>query len=336
MKTWLSRLFGGADAAPARPHTPAPAPATPQAPIPKPAASGSAGAGVDLARIDLAYCRWLTEPVRGDATPDTEARILAELRRLAGDPAAAGELVPRVPAVVPQLLKSLRDESASSGDLARQIARDAVLVAEVIREANGPLFRRSTPVRTIDGAVVVLGENGLRILLARVAFRPIINMQGGLLARRVAPRLWMQSDTCALAASLLAAECRADPFEAYLAGLMGGVGLIAAVRLIDHLDQPLVPQSDAFCQALLATARALSAGIASQWGLPSFVAAAILEAGQSGAGPLADTLGHADLLAKLRLLVDHGIYASGEEPVASLLAGPAGRHFERLAATAAS
>jgi HD-like signal output (HDOD) protein len=326
MKSWLSRLFGAADAAPANPQAPAPAPAAPQAPAPEPSAR------IDLARIDLAYCRWLTEPVRGDATPDTEARILAELRRLAGDPAAAGELVPRVPAVVPQLLRSLRDESASSGDLARQIARDAVLVAEVIREANGPLFRRSTPVRTIDGAVVVLGENGLRILLARVAFRPIINMQGGLLARRVAPRLWMQSDTCALAASLLAPECQADPFEAYLAGLMGGVGLIAAVRLIDHLDQPVVPQSDAFCHALLGTARKLSAGIAGQWGLPDFVAAAILRAGVPGAGPLADTLGRAGLLARLRLLVDHGIYATGEEPVAGLLAGPAGRHFERLAA----
>jgi HD-like signal output (HDOD) protein len=334
MKSWLSRLFGAADAAPARPQAPVPAPAAPQAPPPEP--SARADARIDLARIDLAYCRWLTEPVRGDATPDTEARILAELRRLAGDPAAAGELVPRVPAVVPQLLRSLRDESASSGDLARQIARDAVLVAEVIREANSPLFRRSTPVRTIDGAVVVLGENGLRILLARVAFRPIINMQGGLLARRVAPRLWMQSDTCALAASLLAPECQADPFEAYLAGLMGGVGLIAAVRLIDHLDQPVVPQSDAFCHALLNTARELSAGIANQWGLPPFVAGAILRASRAGATPLADTLGRAELLAKLRLLVDHGVYASDEEPVASLLAGPAGRHFERLAAAAAS
>jgi HD-like signal output (HDOD) protein len=211
-------------------------------------------------------------------------------------------------------------------------------VAEVIREANSPLFRTAQPVRSIDGAVMVLGENGLRILLARVAFRPIINMQGGALARLVAPRLWAQSDRCALAASLIAPEAGADPFEAYLAGLMLNLGLIVAFRLVDHLDQPVVPQSDAFCDALLDTARVLSAGITTQWELPPFVARAIQRAGRPGAeplaAPLANALGRADLLAKLRLLVDHGVYSAGEPLVPALLAGPAGRHFERLAASA--
>jgi HD-like signal output (HDOD) protein len=330
MKSWLSRLFGAAGAAP----VPAAAAAAP-VPVPTSASpAAQAPAQPSSSRhIDLAFYRWLTDPVRGDASPAAEAAILAELRRLAGDPAAAGELVPRVPAVVPQLLRSLR-EGVDGRELARQIARDALLVAEVIREANSPLFRTAQPVRSIDGAVMVLGENGLRILLARVAFRPIINMQGGALARLVAPRLWAQSDRCALAASLVAPEAGADPFEAYLAGLMLNLGLIVAFRLVDHLEQPVVPQSDAFCDALLDTARALSADIATQWELPPFVARAIQRAGRPGAEALAETLGRADLLAKLRLLVDHGVYSAGEALVQDLLAGPAGRVFERLAASA--
>jgi hypothetical protein len=331
MKQWLIRLFGGTGTGtPASP----PAPTLPVPPVPGGASTASipdVDAGAPR-RVGLAFYRWLTDPVRGDATAAAETRILAELERLRADPAAAGGLVPRVPAVVPQLLKSLRDDSVSGADLARQIARDTVLVAEVIREANSPAFRSAKPVTTIDGAVMVLGENGLRILLARVAFRPIINMQGGRVVKTVAPRLWQQSDGCALAASLMAPELGADPFEAYLAGLVLNVGLIVAFRLIDHLDQPVVPQSDAFCDALLASSRELSAVIAAHWELPPFVAFAIVRAGRAGSVPLAECLGRADLLSRLRLLVDNGVVGLDEAPLPALLAGPAGRHFARLGA----
>lgn len=324
MKQWLMRLFGGADKVPPEPAQPSFSSSTSNA------GPANADSGLAPRHIDLAFYRWLTDPVRGDAAPAVEARILAELERLAADPAAAGDLVPRVPAVVPRLLKSLRDDSVSGADLARQIARDAVLVAEVIREANSPLFRAGKPVTTIDGAVMVLGENGLRILLARVAFRPVINMQGGRLLRTVAPRLWLHSDACALAASLLAPECGADPFEAYLAGLVLDVGLVVAFRIMDRLDQPVVAQSDAFCEALLLGARELSAGIATHWALPPFVAAGVVRAGRAGTIPLAEALGRADLLARLRLLVDQGVYGMDEPAVAALLAGPGRRVFERI------
>jgi HD-like signal output (HDOD) protein len=347
MKQWLTRWFGGAaTAAPARTTPPPSIPGTAS----RPAAAASSGAaaaedegaaafdGAAAPHVDLAFCRWLTDPVRGDADARAEAGILAELARLARDPAAAGALVPRVPAVVPQLLKSLRDDSVSSGELARQIARDAVLVAEVIREANSPYFRGGRPVTTIDGAVMVLGENGLRILLARVAFRPVINMQGGRAADRivrlVAPRLWLHADACALAANLLAPERGADPFEAYLTGLVLDVGLLAAFRLIEQLGHLVVPQSDAFCAALLDGARELSAGIAAHWQLPPFAATAIVRAGRPPnaltAQPLAEALGRADLLAKLRLLLDAGVFGAGDAPLPALLAGPAQTYFERL------
>jgi HD-like signal output (HDOD) protein len=341
MKQWLTRLFGGAaTAAPTQAQSTSSSPGSASTSPASVSASVAAGAGAPAfdaiapPHVDLAFYRWLTDPVRGDAAPRAESSILAELARLARDPAAAGELVPRVPAVVPQLLKSLRDDSVSSADLARQIARDTVLVAEVIREANSPYFRSARPVTTIDGAVMVLGENGLRILLARVAFRPVINLQGGRapdrIVRLVAPRLWQHTDACALAASLLAPELGADPFEAYLAGLVLNVGLVVAFRLIERLGHPVVPQSDAFCEALLAEARELSAGIAAHWELPPFVAAAIVRTGRAGTQPLAATLGRADLLAKLRLLLDHGVFSADDAPLPALLAGPAARHFERL------
>jgi HD-like signal output (HDOD) protein len=205
----------------------------------------------------------------------------------------------------------------SGADLSRQVSQDVVLVAELIREANSPYYRPSAPVRTIEGAVMLLGQNGMRMLLARVAFRPIISMQTGRFARQVAPQVWSQSEKCALAANLLAPALGANPFEAYLAGLMQNVGLIVAFRVIDQVSPGAsMPQSHQFFGELLAAARMLSAAIAREWDFPPEVAAAIEQAGPRDAPPLAQALAQGDRLAKLRLLVDAGVFADDDPKVA--------------------
>jgi HD-like signal output (HDOD) protein len=244
--------------------------------------------------------------------------------------------VPRVPEIIPQLLRSLRDESVSGADLARQVGKDPSLAAEVIREANSPFYRSAKPVRTIDAALLVLGQNGLRMLLARAAFRPIAGVQGGRHARQAAPRIWRHTEHCALAASLLAPALRADPFEAYLAGLMQDVGLIVALRLFDQAFDTAALPADANAAAQLQTAaRQLSARIALQWELPPPIAAAILgaipgAAAPAGATPLAQALRQADRIARLRLLLDDGLLAASHPAVLALDTAGA-RVLERLA-----
>jgi HD-like signal output (HDOD) protein len=207
-------------------------------------------------------------------------------------------------------------------------------VAELIREANSPFYRPSSQVRTIDAALLVLGRNGLRMLLARAAFRPLIGMQGGRHSRQAGPRVWHHTERCALAASLLAPGMRADPFEAYLAGLMDDLGLIVALRLFDGvLETDALPQDPAVVAALLARTRTLAARIALQWELPPPISAAILGAqgeGPSAGQPLAMTLGRAERLASLRLLLDAGMLDAGDQAVAGLDAASA-RVLERLA-----
>ena len=295
---WFARLFGRA-----APKTDAHAPAAhdaraiaaPPAPAPAPESPPD---------IDLAFFHWLAGPhVKG--APVGGNLILDELARLGRDPEDAASLVPRVPAVIPQLLHSLRDEGSSSMTLARLLAQDAVLVAEVIREVNSPFYKPATPVRNLEGALLLLGQNGLRMLLARVAFRPIINMQTGPLARHVAPALWRHSGKSALAASLLAPRLGADPFEAYLAGLMHDVGLVVAFRVIDGLvPAGALPDDDAFGRGLIMVARRISARIATQWALPAPIGHAIVHIGDAGALPA--TLAAADRLAKLRMLAGSG------------------------------
>jgi HD-like signal output (HDOD) protein len=326
MKNWITRLFGAGG-------KPLPAPVAVAAGATEPAVSAApAPSTAPHEDPDVVFWQWLAAGVTAAGPTPHAQLVLNELARLTRDPAAGAELVPRVPEIIPQLLRSLRDESVSGADLARQVGKDPSLAAEVIREANSPFYRPAKPVRTIDAALLVLGQNGLRMLLARAAFRPIAGMQGGRHARHAAPRVWSHTEHCALGASLLAPGLRADPFEAYLAGLMQDVGLIVALRLFDQAaDADALPEDAPTAARLQAAARQLSARIALQWELPPPIAAAILGASApEGATPLAQVLSQADRIARLRLLLDAGLLAPGDAALTSLDPAAA-RVFERLA-----
>jgi HD-like signal output (HDOD) protein len=180
-----------------------------------------------------------------------------------------------------------------------------VLVAEVIREANSAYYRPIAPVKNVEAAIMMLGQNGLRMLLARIAFRPLINMQAGGFAREAAPQVWNQSVSCALAASLMAPGLSTGVFEAYLGGLMQNIGLVVAFRLADRVcGDGKVPGSSAFGAQLLAGSRQLSSAIAGHWNFPPEVAEAISHAGDPGSDHLAEALALGDRIAKLRMLID--------------------------------
>ena len=226
--------------------------------------------------VDAAYYRWLTASAGYQATADVEEHLLDLVRTLALDPAAASGLVPRIPELIPQLLRDLADDDVSQGDLARSVERDMVLVAEVIREANSAYYRPLQAVKSLDGALLMLGQNGLRMLLARIAFRPLVRMAEGGFARRAAPQVWNQDEKCALASSLMAPGLGAGVFEAYLAGLMQNLGLLVAFRLAERAtEEGKIPGSSEFGARLFAVSRSLSSSIAAHWEFPPDVVHAI-------------------------------------------------------------
>ncbi|CAN7518576.1 HDOD domain-containing protein [Massilia sp. LjRoot122] len=297
--------------------TPEPQASTPEVAAPQPDAVTG-----DDAAIDTLYYRWLAGPAGFDAPPDTERLILEQVSTLAQNPALAAELVPRVPELIPKLLRSLRDESVGTGELAAQVAEDVVLVAEVLREANSAYYRPATPIKTLDAAIMLIGQNGLRMLLARVAFRPLIKLHEAGFARRAAPLVWNHSEKCAVAASLMASAVAADFFESCLAGLMQDVGLVVAFRLADRVcHNGKVPASETFGVELLARSRQLSAVIARHWDFPDKVADAIAQAGGAGGSSLAQALAQGDRIAKLRLLIDAGLVSEDDALVMEGLNG---------------
>jgi len=90
--------------------------------------------------------------------------------------------LPRLPAVLPELLQAIKGGLVSGGQLAELIHRDPVLVGEVIRLANSAHYRTMRPIESLPQAIVMLGEAGLRRVIATALLKPIhrVNANGWL------------------------------------------------------------------------------------------------------------------------------------------------------------
>ncbi|MCC2974827.1 HDOD domain-containing protein [Massilia sp. IC2-476] len=316
MKKWIGRLLGSADK-------------ETDAVI---AADLAAVSEQDMAAdVDSAFYRWLVASSGTNASPEVEEQILAEVRALADHPENASGLVPRVPELVTQLLGALSDENISTAALSAEVGRDLVLVAEVIREANSAYYRPATPIETLDGAVTMLGLNGLRMLLARIAIRPLVRVKVQGVARQVAPNVWRHSERCAFAASVMAPGLSAGVFESYLAGLMQNVGLQVAFQVADRVCEGKVPGSGTFGLELFAASRRLSSVIAKHWDFPPEVVDAIAQAGERDASNSAQAVAQGDRIAKLRLLLDASVIEDDDSFVTTGLNGFQRRCLGKLA-----
>lgn len=320
MYQWLKRMILGASQ-PDSPAGAAEAEMPPCAPAPAvPAAPGAAGAGTmagptyeQKQRIDTAYAEWLFGAWR-DSQADTaaiEARVLDAINAIARSQHSGADLMRRMPGVVPQLLQSLRSETFSGADIARKISSDVVMVAEVIRLANSSALASGQPVTSVQNAVLVIGQEGLRQLVTSVAFRPIIDVNAGPHTRRIAPRIWDHSERCAHACRKLAPVFGVEPLDAFLAGLVSNAGLMVSLGMMDRtVKEGQRLGSAAFTARLTPAARLVASGIAREWRFPATVSQALSEqvavragTAMSGMGSL---LAQVDYLAKVKILAEHG------------------------------
>ena len=315
MSYWTQRvaaLFGGHP-------SPAPAAVTPRGvPVHLPdlathgvptaalPATAEAVAGLDPR---AAFFEWLAGPGSVLAAPLTlaEQRLLSHLDTLLGSDTAGTELLPRAPSVIPQLMKSLRDEGQSAHALAQRVEKDANLVAEVIRLASSVHARADRPVADLADAIRRLGTEGLRRAIAMVVLKPIFDAPSSSLSGRAAPRLWAHADAQAQAGTELAAASGLDPFEAFVAGLMHNTGWSAALRAVDRAEGGAPARfTQAFVLAFDTRRELFFARLVKPWQLnaPLTRLADALLRGEAlaDAGPLGQLLAAADRAATSTLL----------------------------------
>lgn len=160
------------------------------------------------------------------------------------------ELLPRAPAVIPQLLRALRQQATSLPALVDRVSKDLPLSAEVMRMARSVAYSRDGQVPDLGRAIAALGEKGLQRAISRVVLRPLMQAGGGKLSALAAQRLWDHTEIKSTLCSGKAAAAGLDPFDGFMAGMLHSAGWTVALRHLD-LRTPLPwPWSREFVEAL--------------------------------------------------------------------------------------
>ncbi|MGH8296491.1 MAG: HDOD domain-containing protein, partial [Steroidobacteraceae bacterium] len=157
-----------------------------------------------------------------------QERVVAAALAAIGDPATQRHYFPRRPNLLPELIRAINDESASVRQLVAIVARDPSLVGNLLRVANSSYYRVTPqPIESIERAIVVLGNEGLRSVMAAALMQPIFQTSGTGGTQRFPELVWDHAVRSAHAAIPHAALVeRANPFAAELLSLVSGLAEI--------------------------------------------------------------------------------------------------------------
>jgi HD-like signal output (HDOD) protein len=279
------------------------------------------GAAPDVARAVLAN-NLVTErlwklafaaPLETQALEPAHAKIgdavCAVLQKDTLDP----KYFPRRPTLMPQLLRAVEDPGAATEKLSRMIAHDPVLASDVLRLANSAMYRTSpAPIETIQRAIVVLGADALRGLVATAMLQPVFRATRSNFPRF--PRmLWDRTERAVRAAEMYALKTHPqDRFEAQLAILMSALGplVVYGAALDVYASRPKIVPSPSLCAALTAAlGPQVSMRIARHWETSPRLVAAIERSPEE---TLTMALCVGELLATLSLLETQHVIATEE------------------------
>jgi HD-like signal output (HDOD) protein len=184
---------------------------------------------------------------------------------------AAGTLdVPVFPEAARQLLRACDRDDCDVVRLAELVRRDPALAAHFLRVANSPLFGGRSAISSLAQALARLGNSQTR----RIAL--LVTTQARVFSSKTrasaGDQLRRQSVANAVWAQEIARLRRLNVEEAFLCGLLGDMGIPALWQLADD-DRPASgsdPMRDetAIDHEIARLHDAVSAGIASAWGLP--------------------------------------------------------------------
>jgi len=241
--------------------------------------------------------------------------VLAAAKQGIAQSATQERYFPRKPALLPKLLRALNAGDSSRDEIVRLILQDPVLAGNVLKRANSAFYRqRDSATESVDRAVVILGNEGLRAPVATAIMQPVFQLPRGFFDQ-FAPVTWELAQRTALAAEAYARLTQAgDAFVAHLLGLLGGLGRIVLFRMTldKYRNHNIMPRAEVFIRVMMDHDQQVTRAIADTWEMSAaFLAAIDAQIEQTSPEqmtPLARTLYYANLCGALAILCQRDKY----------------------------
>jgi len=190
--------------------------------------------------------------------------------------------LPTLPKVAFRILQLVQTPDVSIEELSNAIAIDPALAAKILKTANSGMYGRVRSVSKLRDAIMILGLRNVKTLA--LGFSLVADLKGTAGSGLDYSAFWRRSVVAACAARALAYRVnRQQQDEAFLGGLMHGIGIVA-------LDRALGPRYQAIAAHLGRGANALivleeqrigvshvevGARLAASWNLPATLTGSI-------------------------------------------------------------
>jgi HD-like signal output (HDOD) protein len=246
------------------------------------------------------------------------AAVLAKINQNAAESVHQREYFPRRPMLLPRLMRVLNDDDSTRKEIVQLILEDPALAGSVLQRANSAAYRYSpVPIESLDRAVVLLGVEGLRGLMATAILQPVFRQPKGYFDN-FATITWEHARRTAAGAEVCArALGNADPFVAQLLGLLGPLSRIVLFRLTmdTYREWPdILPRAEVFIRAIQTQSANVAGLIASTWQLSDPSIRALQEQTEKLSpavmSPLGRVIYFSDLCGALALLAKRGTYSA--------------------------
>lgn len=188
------------------------------------------------------------------------------------------------PGIALQVLQLSRQPDTTIEQLLHVIEADGALVARLLALVNSSLFGVSRRIASLRQAVVNLGSRTVQTMALTYALVDMVQRDANDGERFDYPRYWRRGLTTAVFARLLAqVACRHLAEEAFIAGLLADLGVVAAWRNAPVEYQPVWRRWEREGGELVEIERAeldvshadLSAALLERWGLPEHLCDAV-------------------------------------------------------------
>ena len=190
--------------------------------------------------------------------------------------------LPSIPKLVQELLQALDDPNADAAKIAAKLQLDQALTAKVLRLANSSFYGGTRKVSSVNDAVVLLGVDALRTMVAA----------GGVVAAFKAPEgfdlraFWRRSFMVAGLARWLVRRGRLRSLNAetaFTAGLMHDIGSLLMhtldgerMREVEAAIAAGAPRGDAEQMILGYTSVEIGGALARHWHFPDALCEAVV------------------------------------------------------------
>ncbi len=210
-----------------------------------------------------------------------EEKALEQVRTVLNDPQRLSKHIPTLPAMLIQLLKTLKNPYSDVFDFVDILEKDPAFAAEVLRVANSARYcKADQEIRSLKRAVSLLGLSGLSKIATTLLMSNVIPCKP-IYYKMFGRQIWVHSMHCATLCELLAGSHNEDEFDGYFLGLIHDIGKIVIFNcLCEALGMIMMdcsPGTKVFKKLMSEMSADISFYIAKEWQLPQLYCDALEE-----------------------------------------------------------